>query len=93
MSVKIYSEEELLNVDDGIEYSEPRPTDPQAGMSSAAVEAALVEPIAAVKISERGSESDKADSSAALAEPMQTESESISTDSSAAPVLDSPPEK
>ncbi|XP_058976290.1 uncharacterized protein LOC131803509 [Musca domestica] len=91
MSVKIYSEEELLNVDDGFDYNEPRPTDPQAGMSSAAVEAALVEPIAAVKISERGSESDKADSSAALAEPMQTESESIATDSSAAPVLDSPP--
>uniref|UniRef100_A0A1I8NL23 Uncharacterized protein n=1 Tax=Musca domestica TaxID=7370 RepID=A0A1I8NL23_MUSDO len=86
MSVKIYSEEELLNVDDGFDYTEPRPTDPQAGMSSAAVEAALVEPIAAVKISERGSESDKADSSAALAEPMQTESESISVDSSAAPV-------
>uniref|UniRef100_A0A1I8M9U0 Ionotropic glutamate receptor C-terminal domain-containing protein n=1 Tax=Musca domestica TaxID=7370 RepID=A0A1I8M9U0_MUSDO len=34
----------------------------------------------------------EANSSAALAEPMQTESESISTDSSAAPVLDSPPQ-
>ncbi|XP_073816885.1 uncharacterized protein [Musca autumnalis] len=94
MSMKIYSEDELLNVDDNI-VMEPRPTDPQTGMSSAAVEEALVEPIAAVKISEPGSESNNEDSSAAPAptsDTMQTESESISVGSSAAPVPASSPQ-
>ncbi|XP_058980341.1 uncharacterized protein LOC131803269 [Musca domestica] len=87
MSMKLYTEDELLNADDGIATPECCPTD--TTLSSAAVEAALVEPIAAVKISEPGSESNKSDSSAALAstvELMQTEFESISVDSSAAPV-------
>ncbi|XP_073832523.1 uncharacterized protein [Musca autumnalis] len=94
MSMKIYSEDELLNVDDNM-VMELRPTDPQTGMSSAAVEEALVEPIAAVKISEPGSESNNEDSSAAPAptsDTMQTESESISVRSSAAPVPASSPQ-
>ncbi|XP_061386429.1 uncharacterized protein LOC133321354, partial [Musca vetustissima] len=81
MSAKVYTEEELLNVDDGTETVGPRPSKPHGGMSSAAVEAALVETIAAVQISEPGSESIAMDSSVALASavtPMQTESESIS---------------
>ncbi|XP_058987945.1 uncharacterized protein LOC131806972 [Musca domestica] len=85
MSMKLYTEDELLNIDDVKATPDCPPTD--TTLSSAAVEAALVEPIAAVTISEPGSES-KRDSSAALAsaEPMQTESESIPVGSSAAPV-------
>ncbi|XP_058982898.1 uncharacterized protein LOC131804292 [Musca domestica] len=89
--MKLYTEDELLNVDDGNATSDCPPT--ETTLSSAAVEAALVEPIAAVTISEPGSESNKPYSSAALAsvELMQTESESISVDSSAAPVpVDNP---
>ncbi|XP_058985755.1 uncharacterized protein LOC131805962 [Musca domestica] len=89
MSMKLYTEDELLNIDDVKATPDCPPTD--TTLSSAAVEAALVEPIAAVTISEPGSES-KRDSSAALASavPMQTESESLSVDSSAAPVPANP---